>query len=154
MDVRRLLYAAYWEHDLDIGSPEALRRLLAGPLLRGRSRSWTLRDGLAVSPSGGPITTDAWRRIRAWPDEWAQLSADALPVLLVDGEPPSSGETALRWLEKEMAASGAKPDPDLPDPASYPATPVRPRREWVSRVGGTWGYAWMPSPLSPRAGQL
>jgi hypothetical protein len=150
-DVRRVLYTAYWEQGLDIGSPEMLRRLLAGPILRGRSRSWTLRDGLAVSPSGGPITTEAWRRIRAWRYEWTQLGTDALPVLLADGEPPSTGESALRWLEKEMAASGVKSAPDLPDPARYPEPPLRPPKEWVSRVGGTWAHAWMPSPLGSPA---
>lgn len=146
-DVRRALFAAYWDRGLDIGSPELLRKLLAGPILRGRSRSWTLRDGFAVSTSGAPITTDAWRRIRAWWDDWTRLGADALPALVVEGETPSTGEAALRRLEKEMATYGAKSDPDLPDPARYPAPTVRPAEDWVSRVGGPWAYAWMPSPL-------
>jgi hypothetical protein len=143
-DVRRLLFAAYWEYGMDIGNPEALRKLLAGPMLRGRSQSWTVRAGLAVSPSGCPITTEAWRRIRAWRDGWVGTGADELPVVLVGEESPAAGEAAVRRLEKEMAAHGVQPDPDLPDPARYPAVPVRPPKDWVSRVGGPWAYAWMP----------
>ncbi|HEX5996229.1 MAG TPA: DsbA family protein [Jiangellales bacterium] len=151
-DLRRVLYTAYWLHGLDIGNPEVLRKLLAGPILRGRSASQPLREnGYAVSVSGAPITTDAWRRIRRWREAWVQLDADALPVLQIDGEPPYSGEAALRRLEKELVAAGADPNPDLPDPARYPSSHVRPSIDWVSRVGGSWAYAWMPSPLSPRS---
>jgi 2-hydroxychromene-2-carboxylate isomerase len=147
-DVRRLLYVAYWLHGLDIGSPEVLRKLLAGPILRGRSTSSPLRDyGYAVSVSGAPVTTEAWRRMRHWRDTWTRLSTKALPALLVDGEPLRVGEEALRWLEKELVATGAELSPDLPDPARYPAPRVRPSKDWVSRVGGSWAYVWMPSPL-------
>lgn len=147
-DVRRLLFDAYWRHGLDIGNPEVLRKLVAGPILRGRSPSSPLRDyGYAVSVSGAPITTAAWRRMRHWQDAWARLSTDALPVLLVDHEPVRTGVEALRWLEKELVATGAELNPDLPDPARYPAARVRPSMDWVSRVGGPWAYVWMPSPL-------
>lgn len=147
-DVRRLLFGAYWLHGLDIGNPEVLRKLVAGPILRGRSPSSPLRDyGYAVSVSGAPITNAAWRRIRQWRDTWTRLSTDALPALLVDGEPIRTGDDALRWLEKELVATGAEPNPDLPDPARYPEARVRPSMDWVSRVGGSWAYVWMPSPL-------
>lgn len=147
-DVRRLLFDAYWLHGLDIGNPEVLRKLVAGPILRGRSPSSPLRDyGYAVSVSGAPITNAAWRRIRQWRDTWTRLSTDALPALLVDGEPIRTGDDALRWLEKELVATGAELNPDLPDPARYPEARVRPSMDWVSRVGGSWAYVWMPSPL-------
>ncbi|MBX6749771.1 MAG: DsbA family protein [Micromonosporaceae bacterium] len=148
-DVRRLLFVAYWLHGLDIGSPEVLRKLLAGPILRGRSRSSPLRDyGYAVSASGAPITTAAWRRLQHWRDTWTRLGTNDLPALLVDDEPPRTGEEALRWLEKELVATGADLQLDLPDPARYPVARVRPSMDWVSRVGGSWAYVWMPSPLA------
>src|SRR5690606_24903598 len=142
----------YWLHGLDIGNPEVLRRLLVGPILRGRSAAQPLREnGYAVSMSGAPITADAWRRIRRWRDSWMRLDADALPVLLVDGESPHAGEAALRRLGKELVATGAPVHPDLPDPARYPQRQVQPSVDWVSRVGGSWAYTWMPSPLKPQA---
>jgi hypothetical protein len=69
-DVRRLLFALYWEDGVDIGNPNALRTPLAAPILRGSSLSDRLRRfGYAVSVARGPITTSAWRRIRAWRSE-------------------------------------------------------------------------------------
>jgi hypothetical protein len=73
-DVRLLLFALYWEDGVDIGNPNALRTPLAAPILRGSSLSDPLRRfGHAVSVARGPITTSAWRRIRAWRSEWQQL---------------------------------------------------------------------------------
>ena len=146
-DVRRLLYAAYWVDSADIGSPEVLRRRLTGPILRGRSPSWPLREsGYTVAVSRGPITTSAWRRIRVWREEWASTGTGAVPTLVVGGGSPSTGEAALRRLEKEILRAGAEIDPDLPDPAKYPAMPVRPSKEWVSEVGGPWSQTWKTSP--------
>lgn len=149
-DVRRLLFTAYWLDGLDIGSVEVLRRRLAGPILRGHSDSEPLRrTGFAVSVTGAPITTSAWLRVRAWREEWLGLPptvpAGELPILVEDGSAPVAGETALRRLEKELLRLGAAPNPDLPDPARYPAVRVRPTRQWVSQVGGPWTYAWMTS---------
>lgn len=146
-DVRRLLYAAYWIDGADIGNPEVLRRLLAGPIRRGRSSSWPLREaGYAVSVSRGPITTDAWRRIHAWREEWVRLGTGVVPTLVEDGGPPVTGEAALQRLEKEILRSDAVIDPDLPDPARYPDVSVRPDKAWVSQVGGRWAHVWMTSP--------
>ena len=58
--VRRLLFDACWTGGADIGNPEVLRRLLAGPIRAGHSTSLPLRDsGYAVSLAGGPITTES-----------------------------------------------------------------------------------------------
>jgi hypothetical protein len=142
-DVRRLLFSAYWTHGKDIGSPESLRRLLAGPILRGHSPSVTLSEfGYAVSPSRGPITTDAYRRIRDWSHQREVLGARPLPLLVVDEWLPVSGETALRRLEKELLHAGAPVDPELPDPARYPEVDVRPDLRWLSEIGGPWRHAW------------
>lgn len=151
-DVRRLLYAAYWVDGVDIGNPEILRKLLAGPILRGHSPAWPLREhGFAVSVSGGPMTTAGWRRLWSWRQEWTRLGAGAVPILVADGEPPVTGEEVLRVLEKEMIRTGAQVNPDLPDPARYPATSVRPPMDWVSSVGGSWACTWMPAGLGTPA---
>lgn len=145
-DVRRLLYTAYWRNGANIGSPEVLRRLLTGPILRGRSTSEPLRQsGYAVAVSGGPITTAAWRRIWAWREEWTRLGTSALPALVEDGGQPVTGEEVLRRLEKEILRHEAALDPDLPDPGRYPAM-LRPDKAWVSQVGGRWAHTWMPTP--------
>lgn len=145
-DVRRLLFAAYWARGADIGSPETLRRLLAGPVLRGNSTSVPLSEfGYAVTSSRGPITTDAYRRIRDWSKERDTLGARPLPLLVVDEWQPVSGETALRRLEKEILRSGAPVDPVLPDPGRYPALADPPGLSWTSEVGGRWRHAWKVS---------
>lgn len=142
-EVRRLLYADYWVEGADIGSPEVLRRRLAGPILRGRSPSWPLREfGYAVAVTGGPITTGAWERMRTWRDEWERLGTAAVPTLVADGGGPVTGEAALRHLEREILRSGAVLDVDLPDPARYPSVPLRPSQTWVTTVGGPWARVW------------
>jgi hypothetical protein len=145
-DVRRLLFSAYWTRGLDIGSPETLRRLLVGAMLRGHSTSVPLSEfGLAVSPSRGPITMGAHRRIRSWAEEWRDLRLTPLPILVVDGSLPVAGETALRRLEKEIqrAGAGAGEGLGLPDPGRFPAVDDPPSLPWVSANGGPWRHAWM-----------
>jgi predicted DsbA family dithiol-disulfide isomerase len=143
-DVRRLLFTAYWVHGADIGSPETLRRLLAGPLLRGHSTSVPVSEfGYVVSSSRGPITTDAFRLTRDWSSQWETLQVPTLPLLVVDGRLAVSGETALRRLEKEIRRVGARIDPGLPDPGRYPAVDDRPASSWVSENGGRWRHSWM-----------
>lgn len=143
-DVRRLLFAAYWTRGLDIGSTETLRRLLAGALLRGHSTSVPLSEfGLAVSPSRGPITMGAHRRIRAWVEQWRGFALAPLPVLVAHGSLPVAGETALRRLEKELQRAGAGVDDTLPDPGRFPTVDDPPSLPWVSANGGPWRHAWM-----------
>ncbi len=143
-DVRRLLFSAYWGQGLDIGSPETLRRLLAGAMLRGHSTSVPLSEfGLAVSPSRGPITMGAHRRIRSWAEDWRGLRVAPLPVLVVDGALPVAGETALRRLEKEIERVDAGLADPLPDPGRYPTMDDPPSLPWVSANGGPWRHSWM-----------
>jgi hypothetical protein len=81
-EVRRLLFALYWEHGVDIGNPNELRAPLAPVILSGSSSSDPPRQfGYAVSVSRGPITTAAWRRIRSWRGEWRQLGEADVPVV-------------------------------------------------------------------------
>ncbi|HEY8471118.1 MAG TPA: DsbA family protein [Natronosporangium sp.] len=143
-DVRRLLFSAYWVDGVDIGDPAALRTRLAGPILRARSTADPLREsGFAVSGNRGPITTEAWRRIREWRDEWTWLGTGIVPTLVEPDRAPVTGAAALRRLADELIRVGAKLDPDLPDPARYPEVPLRPPKTWLSGVGGPWARAWM-----------
>lgn len=143
-DVRRLLFGAYWVDGVDIGDPAKLRTRLAGPILRAQSTADPLREtGFAVSTSRAPMTTSAWRRIRAWRDEWTRLGTGIVPTLVETGRAPLTGASALHRLADEIIRAGAALDPDLPDPARYPAVRVRPPKTWLSGVGGPWARAWM-----------
>lgn len=137
-DVRRLLFRAYWCRNVDIGDPEKLRKPLVGPILRGHSTSDPLRlHGYAVSINRGPITTSAWRRIRAWRDEWSTLGADAMPVLVENGL-PMSGPDVPRHLAKMISQLDAPLDPEFPEPERYPLPRVRPPAWWATQAGGKW----------------
>jgi DSBA-like thioredoxin domain-containing protein len=147
-DVRRLLFALYWQHGVDIGNPNALRTPLAGPILRGSSQSDPLRRfGYAVSVARGPITTSAWRRIRAWRSEWQQLGPHELPAVLEDSAPVLSGTAALRHLADKIERVDAKPSPGPAGRASHPQQTVRPPLGWASETGGVWGRPGWPTSL-------
>lgn len=139
-DVRRLLFAMYWTERADIGDPNVLRTPLAGPILRGTSTSDPLRQaGYAVSVGRGPITTDAYRRIRSWQREWQQLGLQRLPAL-VDGAVTLTGMDALRRLGKELTYIDAAPQPALQNPRHYPELSVHPSAAWASQTGQRWSY--------------
>lgn len=140
-DVRRLLFDAYWVDGADIGSPEVLRPLLAGPILRGDSTAEPLsQSGYCVSVNRGPITTDAYRRIRAWRAEWTRLDTGAVPALVLGGR-LLTGAAVLRWLAEEMIRLGVPAGlGGLPDPGRYPLPGVRPSAFWTSMVGGPGKY--------------
>ena len=97
-DVRRLLFDAYWLRGVDIGSVDVLRTLLAGPIRRGHSPAFPLREaGFAVSTNRGPITTAAYRRLASWHDGWAKLASWTTPTVIVD-DVAHVGVEGLRWL--------------------------------------------------------
>ena len=142
-DVRRLLFRLYWVDGVDISDPRALWPRLAGPFLRCRTAADPLREsGFAISVSRGPITDDAWRRIRTWRAEWIRAGAPDLPVLRTAGAAPLAGEAALRRLAEEIVRTGAALGSGRGDPARYPAAPTHPSRTWVSQIGGSWSHVW------------
>lgn len=148
-DVRRLLFSMYWVEGADIGNPNVLRNPLAGPILRGSSIADPLRQaGYAVSVARGPITTTAWRQIRAWRREWQELGTPSLPTLL-DGGATLTGALAARRLAKEMAHVDAPPTPELGDPRRYSTISVHPQAEWVSATGGRWAHDYMLADPTP-----
>lgn len=137
-DIRRLLFELYWIDGADIGSPTVLRTPLAGPILRADVAADPLRQvGYAVSVARGPITTDAYRRIRGWRTEWQTLGSPVLPAVLEDGA-TLSGLDAVRRPGKEIAYVDADVNLDLPDPRRYPAVEGRPSPAWISQIGGRW----------------
>ncbi len=119
--VRHLLFDAYWSHGTDIGNPDVLRRLLTVPILHGTSTSSPVDlYGYVVAPSGSPVTTGAWRRIRTWQREWDALSRAQLPVVL-NGSSMASGRDALEYLAEATPEPGATSTDDDP----YPLPPLR-----------------------------
>jgi hypothetical protein len=138
-EVRRLLFALYWEHGVDIGNPNELRAPLAPVILSGSSSSDPLRRfGYAVGVSRGPITTAAWRRIRSWRGEWQQLGEADVPVVCRGTGPALSGAAGLRCLVKEMGRIDASLDARRPHAVAEPPD-LPPPVGWVSEVGGRWG---------------
>jgi len=139
-DVRRLLFELYWRDGADIGQPAVLRSPLAGAILRGHSEAEPLREsGYVVSVDRGPITTNAYRRIRTWHVQWQQLGCPPLPVLLADAA-TLHGLDALRWLGKELDRVSDTPPQRLEDPRRYPPQSVHPSGSWISQTGGRWRY--------------
>lgn len=147
-DVRRLLFELYWLHGADIGNPTVLRTPLVGPILRGHSGVDPLhRFGFAVSVDWGPITTDAFRRIRSWRSEWQDLGRPDLPCVQVQ-DTLFTGSEAVRRLNQEVSRLDPNPElVELPDPSRYPPLSVHPSLTWVSEVEGTWEDTYQQAPL-------
>lgn len=144
-EIRRLLLTEYWVDKVDIGNPAVLHTLLGGTFMRGKATSDPIREfGYAVAVTGEPITSQAWRLIRAWRQDWQALGAPELPTLW-DGTQAESGERALRQLAAEVDQA---PTPrSAPDGAGLharvesgwrPPTTVCPPTTWVSQVGDPW----------------
>jgi len=147
-EVRRLLFNSYWQASLDIGDPEVLRTLLAGPILRGTSTAEPLRaSGYCVSVAGAPITTEATRRIREWNTGWRALGHPQPPVVVEDDVHLHYGMAALarlRTLVKEITPGGDR-SPSIPAPLT--AAHPQPSPFWVSEVGGQWARPWVREPV-------
>jgi hypothetical protein len=142
-EIRRLLFTAYWVDGMDIGNPEVLLTLLGGTFMRGKATSEPIREwGFAVTVTGGPITTRAWRLIRDWNQEWQVLGRPELPSLW-DGTRVQSGERALMQLADEVnqvpeGASDAGASRAGFSSGWRPPTTVHPPATWVSQVGDPW----------------
>lgn len=145
-EVRRLLFSAYWLHGTNIGDPEALRGLLVGPILRGHGGADPLHEsGYAVSVSGGPITTAAYRRIQGWRRGWAQSGSTTTPTVVADAA-VIVGVDGLRYLGERVRHVGGLPTQrrrDRAEPADSVSPSVRPEPQWVSTVGGPWSRSYL-----------
>lgn len=148
-EVRRLLFELYWVDGIDIGSVSRLRTPLAGPFKRGHAGADPLDyAGFPVSVDRGPITTEAWRRIRGWRIGWQRLGVGALPVLLAEDGLVLHGEDAVRRLGKELTYHEATPEPELENARRYPDRAVYPMPTWSSWHGGRYLNRFRPSALA------
>lgn len=137
--VRHLLFSTYFIDHEDIGNPDLLRRLLAIPMIHGRSGAAGYADqGYAVAIGGGPLTTDAWRLIRQWHTGWTGVEHDDLP-LVTDGSLTLSGFDAVQHLGKLVGDQ--RIPPAVPNPYELPPLSVSAERRGAARPGlrpGWW----------------
>jgi hypothetical protein len=140
--VRRLLFDAFWMHGVDLGQARVVRTLLVDAVRSGASPSELVRDwGYAVDVTGAPVSTTAWRLIRAWRTQWSH-SGEIVPVVVVEGGPRLHGVEAVEWLGAEAARRGLDPDGSVLYRRA--ATPRRPRpggpvdRYWAAEHGNRW----------------
>lgn len=140
--IRHLLIESYWRDGLDIGNPEVLRTLLAGPFRHGHSRSAILRDhGYAVSPAGGPITHLAWELGKSWHDTWTGAGSPELPAVFEDSDPLNltTGRDAVQRLG-DLIDGGAVAFPAA-DPFTLPPLTIASMRHSIEHppyVHSTW----------------
>lgn len=131
--VRRLLFASYWRRGVDIGNPDVLRALLAVPILHGDSPWEALSDtGYAVAINGGPMTMDAWRRIRQWRADWEELGRPEVPAVVYGGR-TLAGFEAVDYLGALVSEAGGEVRPT--NPHVLPPMPVAARRMSLDRPG-------------------
>ncbi|WP_162308147.1 DsbA family oxidoreductase [Segeticoccus rhizosphaerae] len=139
--VRRRLFAAYWEDGVNIGDPEVLRTLLAGDFIRGHATSDPVRRfGYAVAMTRAPITTAAWRRIKQSRERWSSLHQAELPTV-VEGGVASSGQRACEYLGVRVARhrrSPAAPSWLVARDIRVPVGAVHPPATWLTQVGDPW----------------
>lgn len=144
--VRGLLFAAYWTHGTDIGDPEILRTLLAAEFMSSDATSDPIaRFGYAVAMTREPITGAAWRLIREWRDDLAQLQRSEVPVV-TDSSGTHCGDAALRRLadlldETQVVTDGGPPRVNSTMQDWEPLTTVDPPEAWTSQVGDPWRRA-------------
>jgi hypothetical protein len=114
-EVRRILFDAYWTRGLNIGSPEVLRPMLAGPIRGGQATALPLhRSGYAVSAARGPITVAAHRLIRGWQTGWEETGTQTTPTVIARGV-AFAGIDGLAWLAEELTHRLTQADPPGPD---------------------------------------
>jgi hypothetical protein len=140
--VRRLLFDAFWMHGVDLGQARVVRTLLVDAVRSGASPSELVRDwGYAVDVTGAPVSTTAWRLIRAWRRQWTH-SGEIVPVVVVEGGPRLHGVEAVEWLGAEAGRRGLDPDGSMHYRRA--ATRRRPRpsdpvdRYWAAEHGNRW----------------
>ena len=106
------LFRAFWRGGVDLNNARILQTMLTDDLRRGTSRSELVQHwGYALDVTGGPITTAAWQAIRAWHDEWQEVSG-VTPTLVLPGREPVVGVAAVDWLGAQVRDRGLLPSED------------------------------------------
>lgn len=103
----KILFEAFWEHGADLNDGRVVRGLLADTV-RGRPSPSELVNlwGYTVDVTGGSITSDGWRLVRAWRGEWQQLGPPVVPTLVLDSGERLQGEEAVDRLGSELSSRG------------------------------------------------
>ena len=120
-----LLFEAYWRHGWDLGQPRLVRTLLIEAIQGGTSPSDPLRRwGHAVDVTGGPMTTLAWRLVRAWRQQWTATDKEVVPILVLPDGTYRYGVDAVEHVGRRLADSGIDPGTDLSWPQPGPRPPL------------------------------
>lgn len=120
-----MLFDAFWRHGLDLDDPVVVRTLVADAIQSGCSPSDPLRRwGHAVAVTGGPMTTLAWRLVRAWRQEWTSMDKQVVPVLVLPDGAVRYGTEAVEHLGREVLDRGLDPGTELVWPEPGPRPPV------------------------------
>jgi hypothetical protein len=122
-----ILFEAYWRHGVDLGKPAVVRVLLAEAVMSGTSPSDPLRRwGHCVDVTGGPMTSLAWRLVRAWRHQWTEMDKEVVPVLLPQSGEARYGVDAVEHLGRLLQERGIDPstEPARPQPATGPRPPL------------------------------
>ncbi len=150
-ELRRRLFAAVWAEGRHISSACEVRRpvielmwpqediadRLASPdipsLLDRDPDLWRAvrRSGGTITPSGGPLTTAGWRRIRRWRQDWLGLPSQVIPAVIGHDQILRSGTEGLRYL---AGLVGSASIPRLPARAETEpgARPQRQAAAWAA----------------------
>lgn len=118
-----ILFESYWRHGVDLGKPAVVRVLLAEAVMAGTSTSDPLRRwGHCVDVTGGPMTSLAWRLVRAWRHQWTELEKEVVPVLLPETGDIRYGVDAVDQLGQLLQERGIDPsaEPGWPQPGTRP----------------------------------
>ena len=118
-----ILFEAYWRQGVDLGNPAVVRVLLAEAVMSGTSPSDPLRRwGRCVNVTGGPMTSLAWRLVRAWRHQWSDLDKEVVPVLLPETGNIRYGVDAVDRLGQLLQERGIDPsaEPVWPQPGTRP----------------------------------
>jgi hypothetical protein len=140
-----LLSEAFWLHGLDIGDPKVVRTLLVDAIRGGSSPSGPLREwGYAVDVTGGPVSTAAWRSVRAWRSDWQRDGNQVVPIVRTSTA-TIVGVDAVRWLGDQLREHRGDGGPDAGQDARAASArgggDIEPL-SWVSQHGNRWLRAY------------
>jgi DSBA-like thioredoxin domain len=126
-DVRRVVAALLWPADPiypHLFSPDLPTPVVHDPDPMQIAR----REGGAITPDGGPLTTAAYHRARQWRQQWLALSEPAIPAVIGSDGAVHAGPDGLRCLA-EILGPGAlswRAAPGWPSPDTSRSARPRP----------------------------
>lgn len=144
-ELRRRLFRAIWVHRLHLSSAYEVRRLVTAVMwpaedITGRLASPDIpsllnrdpdvarsvrRSGGSIGPDGGPFSTDGWRRLRQWRQQWLALPSQVVPAVIGPDRVVRPGIDGLRHLA-ELAGTAAPRPLVAARATTAPDRPARP----------------------------